>query len=65
MLRDAGAFNLTRLQSLCQSMFGVQPDPDYAPVQYGGYDYSAASNIVFSNGEFDPWRSGGWPATVP
>ena len=39
-------------------MFGVRPNPDYAPVQYGGYDYHAASNIVFSNGEYDPWRVG-------
>ena len=54
----AGDYNLTALSSLCNHTFGVTPDPDYAPVQYGGLDYSSASNIVFLDGEYDPWRSG-------
>ena len=59
----AGSFNLTALNELCESTFGVTPDPDYAAVQYGGRDYSSASNIVFSNGEFDPWRTGKFEQT--
>ena len=55
----AGDFNLTTLDMLCDKTFGVTPDPDYGPVQYGARrGYSSASNIVFSNGEYDPWRSG-------
>jgi len=55
----AGNFNLTALGMLCHDTFGVKPDPDYGPVQYGSRrGFSSASNIVFSNGEYDPWRSG-------
>ena len=54
----AGPFDLTALSDLCERTFGVTPDPDYAAVQYGGRSYTSASNIVFSNGAFDPWRAG-------
>ncbi|MFH4977273.1 hypothetical protein AB6A40_003982 [Gnathostoma spinigerum] len=33
--------------------------PYWAIKEYG-HDFASASNIIFSNGEFDPWSGGGW-----
>jgi len=44
---------------MCQQSFGVTPRP-YWNVQYYGVDnLQYASNIVFSNGNLDPWMAGG------
>ena len=43
----------------CQRQWGVTPRPYWAAVSYGGREIAAASNIVFSNGEMDPWSGGG------
>eukprot|EP00667_Euglena_gracilis_P008651 EG_transcript_8765 len=40
----------------CRKAHGVEPRADWMAVTYG--DLSAASNIVFSYGEFDPWSAG-------
>ena len=41
----------------------MTPDYDWALDYFGGYninkDFLATTNIVFSNGELDPWRAGG------
>jgi hypothetical protein len=41
----------------------LTPDYDWALDYFGGYninkDFLATTNIVFSNGELDPWRAGG------
>jgi len=43
----------------CQEMFGVTPRPLWATVQWGGRNLDALSNVVFSNGNYDPWSGGG------
>lgn len=44
----------------CQSSYGVTPDFYWGKVGYGGRAVSStATNIVFTNGELDPWRAGG------
>ena len=45
---------------MCYAMFGTRPDVQAVPREYGGPDYARrfASNIVFSNGDMDPWSGG-------
>ncbi|XP_076833256.1 lysosomal Pro-X carboxypeptidase [Brachyhypopomus gauderio] len=43
----------------CYALFGVRPRPQWASVAYGGKNIGSHSNIIFSNGDLDPWKSGG------
>ncbi|GFV90992.1 dipeptidyl peptidase 2 [Trichonephila clavipes] len=43
----------------CYKTYKVLPRRDYLDVQYWGADISSATNIVFSNGNLDPWGPGG------
>lgn len=51
------AQNMTAIQKHCHSSFGVEPRKTWIASEFGGT--AGASNIVFSNGLFDPWSSGG------
>ncbi|KAF7633017.1 hypothetical protein Mgra_00007598 [Meloidogyne graminicola] len=37
--------------------------PNWATTNYG-YDFTTATNLVFTNGIFDPWSGGGWRQTT-
>lgn len=50
-------WNLTEETDKCNKRFGVSPDIYKIVMTYGGSYLSTASNIVFSNGELDPWSS--------
>lgn len=52
-------FNLTAISQRCLTQYNVAPDPRLAVREWGGKDLSAASNIIFSNGDRDPWSAGG------
>ena len=39
----------------CKKQFGVTTRKYWAESQYGGFNIKAATNIVFSNGDLDPW----------
>jgi len=39
----------------CKQQWGVTTRKYWAQSEYGGFNISAASNIVFSNGGLDPW----------
>lgn len=43
----------------CVSTYGTVPRPQAVRVLYGGLDLSGVSNVVYSNGDLDPWSSGG------
>jgi len=48
---------------MCQKLYGLTPDYKWALDYFGGYnierDFLAATNVIWSNGELDPWRAGG------
>ena len=56
-------FNYTAYTEFCQSTYGLTPNYDWALNIFGGFnltrDFKSMSNIIFSNGELDPWRAGG------
>jgi len=56
---EPAEWNLDDFSADCQRKYGVTPRPDWAIVEYGGRDVDSASNIVFSNGDLDPWGPGG------
>jgi len=43
----------------CNATWGVEPRPYWVTVNFGGKQISSYSNIIFSNGEYDPWKGGG------
>jgi len=47
----------------CQETFGLTPQYSWALDYFGGYDiykdFLHLTNIVFSNGDLDPWMAGG------
>lgn len=53
------AWNVTADKESCMQQFGVELRPDWIVTHYGGRDWSAATNIIFSNGLLDPWHSAG------
>lgn len=52
-------WNLSYTVESCVQQYGTTPRPNMVKVQYGVQDLSGASNIVFSNGNLDPWSGGG------
>lgn len=47
----------------CEAAYSLRPQYSWALEYFGGInpkkDFMKASNIVFSNGELDPWQAGG------
>lgn len=52
-------WNFQAFSDECNLLFGVRPRPDWAQTSYGGMDIASHSNIIFSNGDLDPWSGGG------
>ncbi|KAK0041783.1 dipeptidyl peptidase 2 [Biomphalaria pfeifferi] len=43
----------------CQKKYGITPRDNWTAVQFWGQNIKSASNIIFSNGNLDPWMGGG------
>lgn len=52
-------FNSSMRDEYCQKTWNVTPRRDWLNVLFWGKDISSSSNIVFSNGDLDPWAAGG------
>ncbi|XP_075707502.1 lysosomal Pro-X carboxypeptidase [Rhinoderma darwinii] len=52
-------WNFEAFSDECYKQWGIRPRPEWITSMYGGKNISAASNIIFSNGDLDPWSAGG------
>ncbi|XP_015100166.1 lysosomal Pro-X carboxypeptidase isoform X1 [Vicugna pacos] len=53
------SWNLKDYSDECFKLWGVRPRPSWITTMYGGKNISSHTNIIFSNGELDPWSGGG------
>lgn len=52
-------FSIDSMNAYCKAKWGLIPRPYWTPLYTGVLNMKYASNIVFSNGQLDPWRGGG------
>ena len=57
------AWNEEENDAYCDATYGEKPQYNWALDYFGGrqpkLDFMKVSNIIFSNGELDPWHAGG------
>ena len=65
MFWDQGAYSEEDIRAECMQRFNISGDPDWPIISLGGFaGPQHATNIVLSNGEYDPWRIGGITESV-
>lgn len=59
----ASEWNEKENTAICKAHYSENPQYSWALDYFGGYrpekDFMKTSNIIFSNGELDPWHAGG------
>ncbi|KAK8762810.1 hypothetical protein V5799_025931 [Amblyomma americanum] len=53
-------WNSTKFAQECERKFGVRPDFYHGVMTFGGRNIGSASNIIFSQGDLDPWSAVGF-----
>lgn len=61
---EISPWNLTSYSMDCKKQYGVYSDVEKALILFGGDHIKSASNIIFSNGDRDPWGAGGVHETL-
>ncbi|XP_005074170.1 lysosomal Pro-X carboxypeptidase [Mesocricetus auratus] len=56
---ESYVWDFERFSDDCFNQWGVKPRPNWITTLYGGKNISSHSNIIFSNGDLDPWSGGG------
>jgi len=61
-------FDYNAYTAMCQTTYGLTPRYNWVWEYFGGQDiqkdFAGHSNIIFTNGELDPWRAGGVNANI-
>ncbi|XP_013418576.1 dipeptidyl peptidase 2-like isoform X1 [Lingula anatina] len=57
-------FTLAMRTEYCQQRWNVTPRDNWTRINYWGPDIESSSNIVFSNGDLDPWHRGGFNSSL-
>ena len=57
--RNCSAWDLAGQSAFCHRSWGVTPRAEWSRIGLGGKRIDALSNVVFSNGQLDPWHGGG------
>ncbi|WCJ34246.1 Serine carboxypeptidase S28 family protein [Euphorbia peplus] len=60
----AAKWEYNGVADMCNSFFGIDPRPNWIPIEFGAHDFKRllrrfGSNIIFFNGLRDPWSGGG------
>ncbi|CAH1785135.1 unnamed protein product [Owenia fusiformis] len=55
-----GDWDIKAYSEGCVKQWGRGPKPYWIETQYGGVNINSSSNIIFSNGDLDPWSGGGY-----
>ncbi|KAM4846065.1 lysosomal Pro-X carboxypeptidase [Thomomys bottae] len=53
------SWDFKKFSNECFKQWGVRPRASWITTMYGGKNISSHSNIIFSNGDLDPWSGGG------